>query len=59
MLIFTLKFYLVFKNTALRSNLAAFPKIKTTVSMIFSDISWHAHNRKFGFMVTILMPIFI
>ena len=32
-LIFTLKFYVVFKNTALRSNLTAFPKINITNSV--------------------------
>ena len=42
----------MFKNTAFRSNLAAFAKINIAVSMIFSDISRHAQNRNIGFMVT-------
>ena len=43
-LTFNRKFYLVFSNTALRSNLTVFPKTNTTVS-IFLDIDRHEHNR--------------
>ena len=39
----------VFKNTALTSNLTAFPKINTTVSMTFSNISRHPRNCNIAF----------
>ena len=43
-LIFNCKFYQVFYNTALRSNLTAFPKTIQQFQWYFSNISWHMRN---------------